>query len=193
MSKVLLLFCLTACLFVVGSNFSRENDPAGTLTLPPSPQRTGNPADGYNYMLYGDMVNHGIPLELYRQMSGANSPDDLGRTGDSKGIPYQFNVVTAPNGVKVVAPTCLTCHAEKLNGEIIIGLGNNTADHSYDHSANFRSADFGVKIRFGQQSNEWDAYFPLSRAYQAIGPYILTQARGVNPADKIFAALAAHR
>ncbi|TNE56337.1 MAG: c-type cytochrome, partial [Bacteroidetes bacterium] len=31
------------------------------------------------------------------------------------------------------------------------------------------------------------------RAYQAIGPYILTQARGVNPADKIFAALAAHR
>jgi len=167
--------------------------PPGVTYLEPSPQRSGDAVAGYNYLIYGDFVSSGVPLRVFKKVSGGASPDDLGRTGDAAGIPFRFNVVTAPNGVKVVAPTCLTCHAETLNGQLIVGLGNNTADHTRDQSANFRAADLAVKLMFGENSPEWAAYYPASRSYTAIGPYIRTSARGVNPADKIFAALSAHR
>ena len=167
--------------------------PAGTSFLEPSAQRSGNPVTGYQYLINGDYIGSGIPLQIFKQIFGSNSPDDLGRTGDADGIPFQYNVISASNGVKVVAPTCLTCHAEKLNGQLIVGLGNNTADHSNNQASLFQNADLAVKLIYGQGSPEWNAYYPASRASQAIGPYILTKTRGVNPADKIFAALSAHR
>jgi mono/diheme cytochrome c family protein len=167
--------------------------PEGTTFLEPSPQRPGDPAAGYQYLLYGDFVSSGIPLKLFKRTSGGNSPDDLGRTGDADGIPFRFNVITTAAGAKVVAPTCLTCHAERLNGELVVGLGNNTYDHTNDPSANFKMADVAVKMTFGESAPEWAAYLPASCATKAIGPFIRTQTRGPNPADKIFAALAAHR
>lgn len=167
--------------------------PEGTTYLEPSAQRSGDPQAGYQYLLYGDFVSSGIPLKVFKRASGAASPDDLGRSGDADGIPFRFNVVTAANGAKVVAPTCLACHAERINGEIVVGLGSNTYDHTNDISANFKTADMAVKFMFGEKSPEWAAYLPASRASKAIGPYIRTQTRGPNPADKIFAALAAHR
>src|SRR5262245_13138318 len=100
--------------------------PDGTTYLEPSAQRSGDPEAGYQYLLYGDFVSSGIPLKVFKRASGSNSPDDLGRSGDADGIPFRFNVVTAPNGAKIVTPTCLTCHAEHLNGQIVIGLGSNT-------------------------------------------------------------------
>ncbi|MBK8966507.1 MAG: c-type cytochrome [Lewinellaceae bacterium] len=191
MAKIQLAALLLLVLFCLGN--ADHPAPPGTFAIPPSPQRAGDPTAGYDYLLYGDMVGRGIPLAVYKKVSGGDSPDDLGRTGDSQGISFQFNVVEAPNGVKVVAPTCLNCHAEKLNGALVIGLGNNSTDHTYDHAGNFRAADFAVQLRFGKQSPEWEAYYPLSRGYKAVGPYIQTKVRGPNPADKIFAALAAHR
>lgn len=165
----------------------------GTATIPPSPQRSGDPDAGYRYLLYGDMVGHGIPLDVYRKVNKTASPDDLGRPGDSQGIPFAFNVVETANGVKVVAPTCLTCHAEKLNGQLIVGLGNTTTDYTREQSGTFRASDIMLQVGYGKNSAEWAAYYPLSRGFKAVGPYIRTAARGVNPADKIFAALAAHR
>ena len=193
MTKIQISPLVLIAVLALGSQFSLKNTSFGLRALPASPQRAGDAEAGYQYLLYGDMLNRGIPLAVYRQVSGGNSAADLGRTGDSQGIPFQFNVVEAPNGVKVVAPTCLNCHAEKLNGQLIVGLGSNTADHTYDHAENFRAADFAVQLRFGKNSPEWEAYYPLSRGYKAVGPYIQTKVRGPNPADKIFAALAAYR
>ncbi|MBK7936164.1 MAG: c-type cytochrome [Lewinellaceae bacterium] len=190
---------LTA-LVVLLANSRLENNaavvpdpPPGTTYLEPSPQRSGDAGAGYQYLLYGDFVSSGIPLRVFKRASGGNSPDDLGRTGDAAGIPFRFNVITTANGVKVVAPTCLTCHAEKLNGQLIVGLGSNTMDHTRDAAANFKAADLGVKMMFGENSPEWAAYYPASRATKTMGPYIRTETRGPNPADKIFAVLAAHR
>ncbi len=167
--------------------------PTGTSFLEPSPQRNGDPEIGYQYLIYGDYVSSGIPLQVFKQIFGSTSPDDLGRTGDADGIPFRYNVITASTGAKVVVPTCLTCHAEKLNGQLIVGLGNNTSDNTTNQASTFQTADLAVKFLYGQGSPEWNAYYPASRASQAIGPYILTKTRGVNPADKIFAALSAHR
>ena len=80
---------------------SSSAPPAAPETkLPTSAQRTGDPDAGYQYLLYGNFVSSGIPLATFTQIFGSSS-QDLQRTGDSAGIPYNYNVVTASNGVKV--------------------------------------------------------------------------------------------
>ena len=189
---VLLLLLSFNCTSEPGPEPGPEH-PEGTTPIPASTQRSGDAAAGYQYLIYGDYVSHGIPLAVFKQVYGAADPDDIGRTGNSAGISFRFNVVTASNGVQVVAPTCLACHAERLNGQLVLGLGNNTTDNSADQGANFQAADLAVQFLYGPNSPEWAAYYPLSRGYKAIGPYTRTQVRGPNPADKIFATLAAHR
>lgn len=167
--------------------------PAGTSKIEASPQRNGDAAAGYEYLVTGNYVSSGVPFGIYQNVFGTNSPDDLGRTGDNAGIDFNYTVVAHANGTKVVAPNCLTCHAEKLNGELIVGLGNNTADYTTNSGEAFAFLDPFVKLTYGENSDEWDAYFPASRSAQAIGPFIITETVGPNPADKIFAALSAHR
>jgi mono/diheme cytochrome c family protein len=167
--------------------------PAGTSYLEPTVQRPGAPSAGYDYLVLGDYVSSGIPLTIFKQVFGGNSADDLGRTGVNDGIVYDYTAVTAANGAQVVAPNCLSCHAETLMGNLIIGLGNNTSDYTTNQGAAFANADLAVKLFYGQNSPEWQAYYPLSRASQAIGPYLLLAVRGVNPADKIFGTLSAFR
>lgn len=167
--------------------------PAGASFLHPAAQRSGDPVAGYAYLTGGNYVSSGIPINVFKQVYGSSNPNDLDRTGDADGIAYNFNVTTASNGVKIVTPSCLTCHAEFLNGQLMIGLGDNTHDYTVDQGAQFQTADLAIKLLYGQNSPQWDAYYPASRAYQAISPYIYTKVRGQNPADKIFATLSAFR
>lgn len=162
------------------------------VPLPATPQRDGDPNAGYDYLIYGDYVGAGIPLDVFREYFGGSSSADLGRTGDADGIPFTFNVIER-DGAKLVAPTCLTCHAQGLLGELVVGLGNNSTDYSQNQATAFFGADNIVRQAYGEDSPEWRGYIPLSRAYKAISKYIVTKARGVNPADKIFAVLSAHR
>jgi mono/diheme cytochrome c family protein len=170
-----------------------ESLPEGASKIEPTAQRTGDAAAGRNYLLQGDYINYGIPLAVYKLVFNANNTDDLGRAGDNKGIIYNFTVSTNPNGVKVAATNCLSCHADKLNGQVIIGLGNTTADNTQDVASIFNSVDLVVRNLYTENSDEWRAYFPLSRGFKTIAPFIKTETRGINPADKIFAALSAHR
>ncbi|HRI62547.1 MAG TPA: hypothetical protein PK228_22555, partial [Saprospiraceae bacterium] len=168
-----------------------ENIP-GTTWLEPSAQRIGDPAAGYDYLIYGDYVSSGIPLGIYRRGT-KDSPHDLGRSGDNKGIPFQFNVITSADSAKLVVPTCLTCHAEFLNGRLVVGLGNNTDDHTRNEPGRFQMAAMAISMQYGKKSPEWAGFTPVNKAQKAVGDYIVTAVRGVNPADKIFASLAAHR
>jgi mono/diheme cytochrome c family protein len=198
-TQYLLLFLLASILIL--ENCKRDNAvkptnelPSGATKVDATAQRTGDATEGYKYLTTGDYISSGVPLEVYKLAYGSNNPDDLGRTGDNKGVGYQFNVITAFNGVKVVATTCLSCHADKLNGQIIVGLGSSTADNTEDINQRLNVVDNLVVARYGgKNSNEWKAYEPFSRGFHAVAPYIRTQTRGTNPATKIFAALSAHR
>ena len=196
-------FCLFALLLsiILFENCKRDNAikptnelPSGATKLEATAQRAGDIAEGYKYLTTGDYISSGIPLDVYKLAYGSSNPDDLGRTGDNRGIGYQFNVISGLNGVKVVAGTCLSCHADKLNGQVIVGLGNSTADNTIDVKQQLNTLDNLVQLRYGgKNSNEWKAYEPFSRGFNAVAPYIRTQTRGANPATKIFAALSAHR
>ena len=168
--------------------------PDGATKLEASPQREGGDAQkGYNYLVTGNYISSGIPLTVFKQVFTTSSTDDLKREGDNKGIPYNFNVVTNANGFKMVATTCLTCHADRLNGQIMVGLGNTTGDNTNDAGQLVNLVDAATQLRYPKGSPEWNAYEPFSRATRTIAPYIRTETQGVSPADKIFATLSAYR
>ncbi|MBL7813649.1 MAG: c-type cytochrome [Saprospiraceae bacterium] len=193
-----ILFLLFTLSFFLLSDCTHKTDsteplPTGATKIEATEQRSGNSDSGSNYLHNGDYINSGIPFDVYKLAFPTNSTDDLGRTGDNKGIPFNFTVTTAANGVKVVYTNCMSCHADRLNGKVIVGLGNTTADNTQDIGALFNTLDVLVQSRYGTNSKEWAAYWPLSRGFKSIAPYIRLDTRGVNPADKIFGSLSAFR
>ncbi len=168
-----------------------EQIPTGATKIAASTQRDGNAANGYQYLTEGNFLSSGIPFNLFRLQG--TSTDDLGRTGDNRGVSFAYNVVAAPNGVKVAVPTCLTCHCERLNGQLIVGLGSNTNDYSVDQTAQLNTIENAIKSFYGANSREWQAYEPFNKGFKAIAPYTITRVRGINPADRIFGVLSAHR
>jgi mono/diheme cytochrome c family protein len=178
------------------SNCKRDTPellPNGASKIEATAQRNGDATAGRNYLLNGDYLSSGIPLDIFKIVFGT-STDDLGRTGDNQSIAYNSTVTTHPNGTKVVALNCMSCHADRLpDGKIYIGLGNTTADNTVDVSGQFNLLDLAVQNRYGTNSKEWAAYLPFSRGFKSIAPFIKTDTRGVSPADKIFAALSAFR
>ncbi len=170
-----------------------EELPSGASKIPPYTQRTnGDATAGYDYMVNGNYVSSGIPLDVFKLVYPASS-EDLGRTGDNKGIGFGYTASTTSTGVKVVGGNCLSCHAEKINGQLIVGLGNNSTDYSTDQTSQINGSDFAVQLRYGKPSKEWSAYEPFSKSFRLIFPQTVTAVQGVNPADKVFAILAAHR
>lgn len=158
-----------------------------------SSQRTGDPVLGEEYLLYGDYVDAGIPLNIYLSALGSDSENLLDRTGVNAEIAPGYTAITADNGVEVVAPNCMQCHAGEIDGQFILGLGNNLSNYTLDQTNLINLTDGLVINAYGQNSPEWNAYFPFSRASKAIGDQLITEVVGVNGADKLAVILAAHR
>lgn len=166
--------------------------PTGTTPILASTQRTGNAEDGKWYWFNGDYVDSGIPYQLYLTTAGTGD-NLLNRIGDNADVAYGFTAVDAANGVRVVSANCLQCHAQTLNGELVVGLGNTVADFTSDQSVSIPLADAGMQLFYGMNSPEWDAYAPFRQAVLATGPEIVTEVKGVNAAGKLAVVLAAHR
>lgn len=169
-----------------------ENDPNLTA-VPSTSQRSGNAATGYDFLVNGNYVSSGIPFEIYAQVYGSSTSNDLNRTGDAATVKHDFNFFTASNGVKLVAPNCLTCHAQHLNGKLIVGLGNSLSDYTADASGQFAGVDYLIKLNYGIPSKEYTAYEPFRRSGLALGSHIVADKKGVNVADKLTYVLAAYR
>lgn len=162
--------------------------------LPAAAQRDGDPDAGRDYLLYGDYVASGLPDELFREFFGTSSSNPLDRTGDSATIPYAFNAFDAPNGVPVVGGiNCYGCHASRLNGAFIVGLGDSFSDFTSDQGGQYGALTALIDSRYGEDSPEHDAYIHLGRGATTAGEAIVTPFQGVNPAFALEAAVAAHR
>lgn len=166
--------------------------PAGTSYIEPSTQRnSGNATLGEDFIKTGNFAFAGIPKPQFPYSSSTN---ELNRTGFNATIPYNYTEVTAFNGVQVVAPNCLTCHASYLGNQFILGLGNSLEDFTTDVSGNIPLIDNYISQSYGgTQSPEYLAYEPFSTGMKALGPNTITKTRGVNPANKYAYILAAHR
>jgi hypothetical protein len=80
------------------------------------------------------VVTCGLPYSAYAASTGAPAPGV--RAARSRGrnaeLPYRLTAFTADSGVELVTSNCLGCHAAPLNGELVIGLGNEFLDFTGD-------------------------------------------------------------
>jgi mono/diheme cytochrome c family protein len=160
-----------------------------------SPQRSGNPQKGKDYLLYGDIVDSGIPENLYRSTLGTLNPgnNELGRTGPNQNINYQYTLVTNSEKVNVVAPNCFQCHGGYVDGKFIAGLGNTLADFTQNQAAVAPILDGLIANTYGKNSKEYRSFEPFLRSINIVGPRLITNTVGSNAADKLALILAAHR
>ena len=200
--KNFIFFILGALLLTIGCNDEITSMMAGQdqididqsklYSIAPSDQRIGEVEKGWDYLINGDYIGSGIPINIFKS-AYPSSENTWDRDGLNEGIPHDFNAFNAENGVAVVAPNCFQCHASTLNGALIPGLGNITGDFTVDQSGINVVLDQLVIATYSQNSPEWEAYFPFSQAVAATSPQLKTATVGVNPADKLAAVLGAHR
>lgn len=163
-----------------------------TYTLPAHEKPLqGDPEAGLRYLLYGDFIGSGIPLAFFKNPLPKDSL--LQRTGLNAYATYPYNIFTAPNGVNVLAGNCFTCHADVLNGNLVLGLGNTQANFSQDQRFQSFALNLLIKHKFKKGRPERAAFQAYGRSLKDISPFIITQHSGVNPAFRLEEAAVRHR
>lgn len=153
-----------------------------------TPQREGDPEAGKLALLEKPYVSCGIPARIYNSLAGGVSGEVLaGRRGANQSLPYSMTASTTDDGVEIVSQNCLTCHASRLFGEIVIGLGDETLD--------FTSSPLEYVNQVGKfvvSDKETNAFKHWASRLKAIAPFMQTETVGVNPANNLTLALVAH-
>jgi mono/diheme cytochrome c family protein len=158
--------------------------------VPASPQREGDPTAGYRALVNEPYVSCGMPYEAYRRVVPDVEPADLlaGREGRNADLPFALTAHVNSDGVEIVSSNCLTCHAARIDGELIIGLGNEFADFTQDPRRFVLQV--GNYVRGEAETRAWEHW---ADRIDGIAPYIQTKTVGVNPAPNLTWALMAHR
>jgi mono/diheme cytochrome c family protein len=101
--------------------------PEGAIAILAEPQRPGDPELGRDALLDQSYIDAGFPWPSFsKAMSPLKEEDGLpGRTGKNALVAYQYDVHMSRRGVEIVAPNCLVCHAGRIQGKVVIGLGSN--------------------------------------------------------------------
>lgn len=154
--------------------------------VPAEPQRPGDPAKGYDYLINGGYITCGLPKSI--APSGGAADRMPGRTGDNANLPYYWSAATSQEGVRVVSANCMFCHAGRINGELVIGLGAHDRDFTQDQLGLIDLA--GGLISDETERRAWERFRDRTKA---IAPFSRTATIGTNPADSFTAALMAHR
>ena len=175
----------------VMDNFN-EDQP---VYIPSSPQRTGgDPKKGFKYLVEGDYVKGGVPYNLYVLGIGKSKENFLQRDGINEKISHEYTALKAPNGEILVAPNCLQCHAQVMDNQLIMGLGNTFIDFSNGNQKlnlrNLERAEAFLRTTAPRKYEASEKFFAISKT---IGPYLTTEVRGVNAADRLAGVLVAHR
>jgi mono/diheme cytochrome c family protein len=191
MKKIKVVLVLTA----IVSSFAfitrlTEDEP---VPIPPSRQRTnGDAKKGYDYLVTGDYVKGGVPLNIFL-LGTFGQKTYLQRDGLNKNIGYAYTALKASNGEVLVAPNCLQCHAQVFDDTLIIGLGNSLADYTKSERFNAANIELLEKILKANAPRQYEAAAPFINISKTITPYLYACVKGVNIADRLAAILVAHR
>lgn len=147
-------------------------------------QRDGDATKGLEYLIYGDYIGSGVPLEFYGNRF-SNKDTVFHRTGINENLPHVLTAFTAANGVEVMSGNCFTCHSAEINGQIIPGLGNHLSDYDKNWSQMASLVNLGMKLKYKKDSKEWEAYEDFGHYFKAMAPTIETNQFGVNPAFRL--------
>ena len=163
------------------------------VRIPPSPQRVGDPARGYDYLTTGDYVKSGIPYNYFLLGFGKSQTNYLKREGQNALISHEYTAVKAANGETVVAPNCMQCHSQVFDNKLYVGLGNTLIDFTDHKKLSPQTAALAEQILKKGNPKQFEAAEPFLKAMKVIGGGLYTEVRGVNPADRLADLLVAHR
>lgn len=186
MKKLLSLFVISLP-FVFA--FSISGNDSELTAIPANLQRDGDITKGYEYLTTGDFLKSGLPYNLFMMNGGKDKNNYLAREGKNSTVGHGYNVITN-NGVEMVIPTCLQCHSEVFDGKLVIGLGNTTLDFSNATKVDYKSR---INLLKTMAPRQYGAAAPFLTAFATTYPYLETDVRGINTADRLATVLAAHR
>ncbi|MGZ5134316.1 MAG: c-type cytochrome [Flavitalea sp.] len=193
MKKWMVLMVLAAAGFAFTTVISELSDHK-PVYIPSSPQRTGgDPKKGFEYLIKGDYVKGGIPFSLYVLGIGKDRNNFLQRDGINEKVSHEYTAVKASNGEILVAPNCLQCHAQVMEDQLILGLGNTFIDFTRNQKLNLRNLERAESFLKATSPRKYEASANFFMITKTIGPYLNTEVRGVNAADRLAGVLAAHR
>lgn len=168
--------------------------------LPEEPQVSGDPAVGRDTLLSGSYMTCGIPWKLYSAAPGlvagglgVSSEEPLpGRTGNNQDLPYSMNAFTTPGGVDVVNANCLSCHASRFDGQLIVGLGAATADFTASLGGGGVPLTDALLDSFGLSAAEKDETKRTFEHAGVVAPWAKMRTIGMNPAEMFAVVLMLH-
>jgi hypothetical protein len=164
------------------------------VPIPPSEQRTGGDVQkGYDYLVTGDYVKGGIPFNMFVMGMGKNKINYLERTGKNADISHEYTAITSTSGEILVAPNCMQCHAQVFDNKLVLGLGNTFIDFSRNEKLNLKNLKTAENVLKLTAPNKYRAAKPFFEVAKTISPFLITDIRGVNAADRLAAVLVAHR
>ncbi|MGF1502220.1 MAG: hypothetical protein ACFBSD_10425 [Paracoccaceae bacterium] len=174
---------LTACDDDGGTAADRHRSPLGEVVA--AEQRPGDPEAGYRALVNEAYVSCGIPADAYARVADLDGGPRLpGREGRNAELPYALTAHRNEDGVEIVSNNCLTCHAAEINGELIVGLGNEFGDFTQDpRRLVLQSGNF---VRGAAETRAWEHW---ADRIEGIAPYVQTATVGVNPATNLTWAL----
>jgi hypothetical protein len=170
------------------------------VPIPDEPPPPGDVEAGFQALVSNGYISCGIPLSIFPLAQAvlgplADSPPLMGpdgepfRTGKNADMPYNWNVHER-NGVDLVSPNCLQCHAEKINGELVIGLGNVTTDYTGGGDGGGTDPFSGIDLDVIPGGDELRKLFDRQAV---VAPYGIMKTVGSNPAVPLTFALAAYK
>lgn len=169
-----------------------------TKVIPPSPQdTTGDPVAGFDYLIHGDYIGSGVPLEIMR--SAAPKMDEIEldpypRNELNEGLPYTMTAFIAPNGAAIANGNCFTCHAGKVGDDLVIGMGNSFSDYQSSMVVAGKLMNTGMALKYNKKKDPVvAAWQDFGRFFNAMAPEIKTNQPGANPAFRLAEACMMHR
>jgi len=190
----LFLLLIYACSTYKGLPELIESPDWKTKPIKKHPQtEPGDPDKGYEYLVYGNYVGSGLPFKLAKKQFGKHANNVLGREGLNAQLDFRATAFPAKNGLMAVSGNCFTCHASRLNGQVVLGLGNSFSDFRNNFGLFADLASFGMSLKYGKKSLEWEAFEDMNYYLQSSGKHIQTNQPGVNPAAFLADAIVRHR
>ena len=193
MKKTFVLFTIALISFAFINITTVWEQNENPTYIPPSKQRTGDAAKGYEYLTTGDYLKSGIPYSFFMLGAPKDSNNYLNRSGFNKNLSHDFTAVKAPNGELVVAPNCLQCHSQVFDGKLVVGMGNSFSDFTVNRQSTALIAEKMMKNLTGTNAKKYEAAKSFIDALKVISPNLITSTKGVNLADALAAMLVAHR
>lgn len=161
-------------------------------TIPPYPQLLEGQADsGFYYLTHGAYLGTGLPYDFLQQSIEKDPEAFIERSNLAS--EYGYAVFESAQGVKVMNGTCFSCHAGKVNGEVILGIGNSLNDNQANLTLPAKLMNWQVRRKYKKDTATIESFDTFGKFFSMMAPYVETDNPGVNPAARIAEACMRYR